>query len=278
VAFQSKRKKDLFFWFARRNVSHLDVACIEIVEPYRQVHIERFPIIECKADRTLQRSAMPFKDQCGICRRVLSLTRLRRCQRCGKLYCRDCMVSDVATGDASRLFCLNCARRTVAPRTVSKYVGLGGYLGFRGAFTNTVKLGFARIDGIIGDNLPIEAFRSEAWWENTPAHVHARAWLEAGWEAREVNLKEGYVVFKKVKDIRTRHSGGVGSTQITKPFTPVRVRIPKPAAPSKTRASRLYGRIRNLERRRSALPTYHGSFKPRPKHEKRLFKPDQKPR
>jgi hypothetical protein len=188
------------------------------------------------------------------------------------------MVPDVATGDPTRLFCLNCARRTVSPRTVSKYAGLQGYLEFRGAFTNTVKLGFARIDGIIGDNLPIEAFRNERWWQNTSTHVHARAWLQAGWEAYEVNLKEGYVIFKKVREVRKRLSGRASSMQINKPFTPVQVRIPKPRTPSKTRASRLYGRIKNLERQRTAMPTYHGSFKPRPKHEKQLFKPDQKPR
>jgi len=187
------------------------------------------------------------------------------------------MVPDVATGDPTRLFCLNCARRTVAPRTVSKYAGLGRYLEFRGAFTNMVKLGFARVDGIIGDNLPIEAFRNEKWWKNKPTHVNARAWLQAGWEVHEVNLKEGYVIFKKVREIQKRHSGKARSMQIDKPFTPVEVHVPKPRTPSKTRASRLYGRIRNLERQRTAMPTYHGSFKPRAKHEKRLFKPDQKP-
>jgi hypothetical protein len=188
------------------------------------------------------------------------------------------MIPDVTTGDPTRLFCLNCARRTVAPRTVSKYAGLGGYLEFRGAFTNTVKLGFARIDGIIGDNLPIEAFRNERWWDNMPTHVYSRAWLQAGWEAQEVNLKEGYVVFKKVRDTQKRYYDKSRSTQIDKPFTPVRVRVPKPRTPSKTRASRLYGRLKNLERQRTAVPTYHGSFKPKPGHEKRLFKPDRKPK
>jgi hypothetical protein len=187
------------------------------------------------------------------------------------------MVPDVTTGDPTRLFCLNCARRTVAPRTVSKYAGLGGYLEFRGAFTSTVKLGFARVDGIIGDNLPIEAYRNEKWWENTPTHVYARAWLQAGWEAQEVNLKEGYVVFKKVREVQKRHYGRTRSVQINKPFTPVQVRIPKPRTPSRTKASRLYGRIKNLERQRTATPAYHGSFKPKPGHEKRLFKPDRKP-
>ena len=218
---------------------------------------------------------MPFKEECGLCGRVLPYSYLRRCQRCGRLYCRDCMVPDVSTGDPTKPLCLNCARRTVAPRKTSTYGGLTGYLRFRGAFTNTVKLSFARIDGIIGENLPMSAYRSEKWWDNVPSSPHGKGWLDAGWEVREVNLKEGYVVFKRVKEAPRRRKKSV--SQIRKPFTPVRVRIPKPRTPSKTTVSRLYARIKNLERQKTAMPTYHGSFRPRPTHEKKLFKPDEKP-
>jgi hypothetical protein len=216
---------------------------------------------------------MPFNDECGICGRVLSYSYLRRCYRCGKLYCRDCMVPDVATGDLTMLLCLNCARRTVSPRTVSKYSGLTGYLRFRGAFTKVVKLRFARIDGIIGENLPMSAYKSEAWWANVPSSPHAKGWLDAGWEVREVNLKEGYVVFHRVKDIPMKKSR---AEEIKKPFTPVRVRFPKPRTPSKTKVSKLYARIKNIERQRTSLPKLPGSFKPRPKFEKRLYRPDEK--
>ena len=196
--------------------------------------------------------------------------------RCQKLYCRDCMVADISTGDPTRLLCLNCARRTVVPRTVTKYGGLGGYLKFRGSFTNTVKLSFARIDGIIADNLPMEAYKTEGWWDNAPSHMQARAWLEAGWETSTVNLKEGFVIFKKVREVQTL-TQKKRTSQTIKPFIPVPVRIPKSRLPSKTKVSKLYARIKNLERQRTAMPSFHGSFKPRPKHEKRLFKPDQKP-
>jgi hypothetical protein len=185
------------------------------------------------------------------------------------------MVPDVSTGDPTKLLCLNCARRTVAPRSVSRYGGLTGYLKFRGAFTSTVKLSFARIDGIIGENLPMSAYRSEEWWDNLPSSPHAKGWLEAGWEVREVNLKEGFVVFRKVKDVPMKRKSL--SREIKKPFTPVRVRIPKPKKPSKTKVSKLYARIKNLERQRTSMPKYHGSFKPRPKHEKKLFGPNEKP-
>jgi hypothetical protein len=219
---------------------------------------------------------MPFKDECGICERVLPASYLRRCQRCGRLYCRDCMVPDVVTGDPRRLFCLNCARRVVSRPTASKYARLTGYLGFRGAFTSIVKLSFVRIDGIIGENLPMSAYRSEKWWDNSPSSPHAHGWLDAGWEVGEVNLKEGCVTFKKVKQVQTKRRRA--GAEIRKPFTPVHVRIPRTKTPSKTKASKLYGRIRNLERQRASLPTLHGSFRPRAWHEKRLYKPEEKPR
>lgn len=219
---------------------------------------------------------MPFKDECGICKRVLRTSYLRRCVRCGRLYCRDCMIPDVVTGDPTRLFCLNCARRTVSRTTTSKYAGLTSYLRFRGAFTGNVKLNLARIDGIIGENLPMSAYRSEKWWDNAPGSPHGHGWLDAGWEVQEVNLKEGYVVFKKVKQVQARRKRAL--TEIKKPFTPVRVKIPRPKTPSKTKVSKLYARIRNLERQRTSMPTFHGSFRPRPTHEKRLFKSEEKPR
>jgi len=215
---------------------------------------------------------MPFKDKCGICSRVLSYSYLRRCQRCGRLYCRDCMVPDVATGDPTKMLCLNCARKVVSPRSVSKYDRLKSHLKFRGSFTNVVKLSFVEIDGIIRDNLPMSAYRTEAWWNNS-LNLHARAWLDAGWETEEVNLKEGYVVFRKVRKILSKSS----RTQITKPFTPVRTRIPRTRQTSKTKVSRLYARIKNLERQKASMPRYPGSFKPKSKHEKRLFRASEKP-
>lgn len=189
------------------------------------------------------------------------------------------MVPDVSTGDPTRLLCLNCARRAVAPRTVEKYSGLAGYLKFRGAFTSMVKLSFARIDGVIGDNLPLAAYKTESWWSNAPGSVHAKGWLEAGWEVQEVNLKEGYVIFHKVREVQPRTSGGKvrSSSRITKPFTPAPVRIPKKKEPSKTKVSKLYARIKNLERQRTSLPTYRGSFRPKQRYEKRLFGEKEKP-
>ncbi|HVP26547.1 MAG TPA: hypothetical protein VMT26_02645 [Candidatus Bathyarchaeia archaeon] len=215
---------------------------------------------------------MPYKDECGLCGRVFSVRYLKRCERCGRLFCQDCMVADVSTGDPMRLLCLNCARRTVARRKVNRFEGLGGYLRFRGAFTKVVKLSFVRVDGIIGDNLPMEAYKSEAWWSNDSNSVHARGWLDAGWRVREMNLKEGYVVFEKFKDVPLKRR----DRRVKKPFVPARVRFPRRKQPSNTKVSKLYARIKNVERRKSALPRYRGSFKPKSGFEKRLFKEKDK--
>jgi hypothetical protein len=187
------------------------------------------------------------------------------------------MVPDVATSDPTRLVCLNCARRTVSPRSVSKFAKLTGYLKFRASFTSVVKLSFAKMDGIISDNLPMSAYRDEKWWNNLPTNVHARAWLDAGWNVQEVNLKGGYVVFKKVKEVRTRSFRKTSKNRVDKPFVPVRVHIPKPKMPSKTKVSKLYARVKNLERQKASMPKYQGSFRPKSMHEKKLFKSEEKP-
>ena len=185
------------------------------------------------------------------------------------------MVADVATGDPTRLLCLNCARRVVSPRRRSKYGGLSSHLKFRGAFTKIVKLSFARIDGLIGSNLPMRAYRDEAWWRNSRSVANAKAWLDAGWEVQEVNLREGFVVFKKVRMVPFNRKAR--KKKITKPFVPVRVRSSKRKVPSKTKVSKLYARIKNLERQRAERGRIRG-LKPKSQHEKKLFKPDEKPR
>ena len=217
---------------------------------------------------------MSYKDECGICGRVLRAYRLKKCERCKKLFCRDCMVEDIATGDPTHLLCLNCASRVVSPRQRSKYSGLTSHLQFRGAFTKIVRLSLARIDGLIGSNLPMSAYREKAWWSNASSSSHAKAWLDAGWEVQDVNLEKGFVFFKKVRDVPLKRKRR--KSEIKKPFTPVRVRSTKPKVPSKTKVSKLYARIKNLERQRAERGYVRG-FKPKSQYEKKLFKSKEKP-
>lgn len=219
-----------------------------------------------------------MKDECGICGRVMRTIYMRQCQRCKKLFCRDCMTPDVATGDPTAMLCLHCARKIVSPRTVSKYGGLESHLKFRAAFTDQVKLKFARIDGLIGANLPMAAYRDPTWWSNTSRSVHAKSWLDAGWEVQEVNFKEGWVTFKKVRSLP--RAPRKKKLEITQPFTPVPVRPLRSKVPSKTKVSKLYARIKNLERQRAQPRQPVRGLKPKSsnQYQRRLYGGNEKPR
>lgn len=189
------------------------------------------------------------------------------------------MVPDVTTGDSTRKLCFKCARRIVSPPVSGKYDPLRRYLRFRAAFTSVVRLSFARIDGIIGDNLPMTAFRNKKWWSGPSSSAHVKAWLDAGWRIQEVDLGEGYVVFRKMKGSQARNAGKRRlRKKVKKPFTPAPYRAPRARKTSKTRASKLHARLKNLERRRASITKYRGSFKPKPAQEKKLYKPEEKPK
>jgi hypothetical protein len=176
------------------------------------------------------------------------------------------------SGDRLNLLCLNCARRSVVLKSSSdKFSSLTRYLRFRGSFTDSVKLGFARIDGIIGENLPMAAYRDDGWWNNNQGNVHARGWLSAGWTVAEVNLKEAYIVFRKVREAPAQKSV---YAKIEKPFTPVPVRRLRSKVPSKTKVSKLYARVKNIERQRATAPNYRGLGTKR-KSERRLIDPER---
>jgi hypothetical protein len=123
-------------------------------------------------------------------------------------------------------------------------------------------LTFARIDGLIGSNLPMAAYRDTAWWSNTSSSAHAKAWLDAGWEVEEVNPKEGIVTFKKVLNVPFKKQRR-RAPEINKPFTPVPVHPLRSKVPSKTKVSKLYARIKNMERRRQEERRQIRGFKTR---------------
>jgi hypothetical protein len=63
----------------------------------------------------------------------------------------------------------------------------------------SLSLIFEQVEDIIGAYLPGAARQSADWWANTKdkSAPEAAAWLDAGWTVREVNMEEGWVVFKK---------------------------------------------------------------------------------
>ncbi len=218
-----------------------------------------------------------MKDECNLCGRVLSLYSLKRCPRCKRLYCRSCMTINLWS-EQRDLICLNCARRIVAPRRISsKYGPLREYLWRRGQFTSLVTLTFAKIEGIINNDLPFSALRNEDWWNNkgTP---QGYAWTSAGWEVQSINLKERTVTLKKQLKVGTaktfRRKRRIKKAE--KPFTPVLVKPRRIRKPSKTRIARAVARAKNLERRKAAT-LYKIKLKPKSAYEKRLYKQEAKP-
>ena len=203
-----------------------------------------------------------MKDECGICGRVLQVAYMRKCQRCKKLFCRDCMVPDVATGDPNAMLCLHCARRVVSSRTVGKYDGLANHLKFRAAFTGLVRLSFARIDGLIGSNLPINAFRDEAWWSNSSSSRSCKSMAECRLGSAGDQPKRRLCYLQESRRRSFRKSTRL-KLEINKPFTPVPVHRPRSKVPSKTKVSKLYARIKNMERNRALERRQIKGFKPR---------------
>jgi hypothetical protein len=64
--------------------------------------------------------------------------------------------------------------------------------------TDRLTLTFNDIKGIIGADLPASAYRYRAWWANDKTHIHARAWMEAGWKVESVDFDRKTVVFKAI--------------------------------------------------------------------------------
>lgn len=218
-----------------------------------------------------------MKDECTLCNRVLSLYSLRSCAKCKKLYCRSCMTVNLWSEQRDYI-CLNCARRIVAPRRAgSKYSPLREYLWRRGQYTSLVRLTFSRIEGIINDNLPLGALRSESWWKGRTTS-QGRAWTSAGWEVQSISLMERAVTFKKQtkEEATNKPSKKRRRKPALKPFTPVPVRSRKIREPSKTRIAKVVARARNLERRKE-MKSLRIKLKPRTAYEKRLYKPEAKP-
>ena len=67
----------------------------------------------------------------------------------------------------------------------------------REAGTNEVTLSFDQIADRLG-GLPKSAYEYAAWWSNNPTgHVHAQAWLQAGYDVAHVNVRGRQVTFRR---------------------------------------------------------------------------------
>ncbi len=215
------------------------------------------------------------KEKCCLCGRVVLYYSLRRCFRCKRLFCKSCITEDLV--ERRYLVCLNCARRYVSPHGGSrgKYTALTFYLSRKAQWTRWVKLLFSQIEGIIGNKLPVSAIQNTGWWNNTKSSSQGKAWLNVGWKVKEVNLKEGTVIFTlphvlkpEKKPRRKRLSPKVALPE----YKPRKIKTP-----SLSRIAKAQARLQNVARQKASMRRYRGKFKPKSAHEKRIYKPDEKP-
>ena len=79
-----------------------------------------------------------------------------------------------------------------------KYRPLFDYLSHNQA--DEVALTFADIEWELQASLPVSARSTRGWWSNRGrGSLQAAAWMEAGYEVRDVDLARGEVVFRKLK-------------------------------------------------------------------------------
>lgn len=88
---------------------------------------------------------------------------------------------------------------------MGKYEPLGEHL--RAMPGDRWDASFDEIERILGFRLPNSAREHRAWWANHSGgnHSQAAAWVEAGWETRDVDQKREHIRFE-----RTRPRGQTG--------------------------------------------------------------------
>jgi hypothetical protein len=172
--------------------------------------------------------------------------------------------------------CLNCARRTISPQRLgTKYSLLTRYLARRANYTDLVTLSFQQIEGIIGNDLPLQAHKTTEWWKSNRASVHAQAWKDVGWKVEDVDTEKQSVAFRRGKGIfRAEKKPITRAVRQKKPAKPLPKAMPRRMRiPSKTKMAKMVARLKNIERQRMTIQTFPGQPKSRPSHEKRFSKP-----
>jgi len=89
------------------------------------------------------------------------------------------------------------AEEKVDVEKILKYVPLRDYL--TSYLASQLSLSLEHIEHILGSKLETAAYAFKSWWENDRKNPQAIAWLEAGWEVNDIDLRQKVVVFKRVK-------------------------------------------------------------------------------
>jgi len=92
---------------------------------------------------------------------------------------------------------------------MSKYQALNRF--FKAQATDFLRMTFDEVEKEAGFNLPASARLHQAWWANDrDRHVQAKAWLDAGFETEQVDMKAGALVFRRVAAERVSPLGEPG--------------------------------------------------------------------
>jgi len=78
-----------------------------------------------------------------------------------------------------------------------KYLPLMHHLLSRRRGHDSLVLDFTAIERVIAATLPMSARAYRAWWANDSTHVQATAWLAAGWQTTEVDMRQQKVKFMR---------------------------------------------------------------------------------
>lgn len=188
---------------------------------------------------------------CTLCEETYPRSALYTCDKCGKMYCGNCILFE--NGEK---ICLKCAVKGLFNRAPkSKYAYLSILLVKTSRFRNRIAMRFAEIEDIIGDKLPDSAYKHKHWWSNIRNRTPSESWLTVGWRVEEVNLEEEKVTFvreEKPSKEKPEIKGGRRRRKSTSEFKALalKAKIRRKISASKTKVSMLQARLKNIERAR----------------------------
>jgi hypothetical protein len=94
---------------------------------------------------------------------------------------------------------------------MGKYQPLGEFL--RHQQTDEVAMTFAEIERVIGAKLPPNSPNYPAWWSNNPTNnVMTKVWLDAGFRAEQVDVRNRRLVFRRTGTGARPAAEGQGSS------------------------------------------------------------------
>ncbi|MCB1466062.1 MAG: hypothetical protein KDK08_02655 [Rhizobiaceae bacterium] len=74
------------------------------------------------------------------------------------------------------------------------------------------RMSFAEIEKVLEFSLPDSARRYQAWWANNPVDGrHSMAWLSAGWQTEDLDLRGESVTFRRAQDVAAGQHGSTVS-------------------------------------------------------------------